>query len=145
MATHQESLEVAEAARQTEWHAPSFVAELFMGHLNARLVFPYPEQEEGDRRIGEEYLGRVEAFLRAHVDPDDLRGLRAFAGQLQSGDFPHRELLRIHRGVAERPSKHRGPATAQVVRHRGAETTVSPSPGDRHGFRVCPDGVWCGI
>ncbi|HBH96324.1 MAG TPA: DNA polymerase II [Candidatus Omnitrophica bacterium] len=72
MATHQESLEVAEAARQTEWHAPSFVAELFMGHLNARLVFPYPEQEEGDRRIGEEYLGRVEAFLRAHVDPDAI-------------------------------------------------------------------------
>lgn len=72
MATHQESLEVAEAARQAEWHAPSFVAELFMGHLNARLVFPYPEQEEGDRRIGEEYLARVEAFLRAHVDPDAI-------------------------------------------------------------------------
>ncbi len=70
--SHHESLEVAEAAREAEWHAPSFVAELFMGRLNTRLVFPYPEQDEADRRVGDEYLQRVEAFLRSQVDPDEI-------------------------------------------------------------------------
>ncbi|MBI4354377.1 MAG: acyl-CoA dehydrogenase family protein, partial [Candidatus Omnitrophica bacterium] len=70
--SHHESLEVAEAARETEWHAPSFLAELFMGRLNTRLVFPYPEQDEQDRRAGDEYLKRVEDFLRCQVDPDAI-------------------------------------------------------------------------
>ena len=65
-----EALEVTEAARQTEWHHPSFVAELFMGRLLMDLVVPYPEQPEEDRRLGDEYLGRVEAFLKDQLDPD---------------------------------------------------------------------------
>jgi len=67
-----EALEVAEAAREAEWRYPSFVAELFMGQVRTDLVFPYPEQSEGDRRIGDEYLERVKAFLRQHVDPDAI-------------------------------------------------------------------------
>jgi len=67
-----EALEVTEAARQAEWHHPSFVAELFMGRLLTPVVFPYPEQTAEDRRIGEEYLSRIEAFLREHVDPDEI-------------------------------------------------------------------------
>ena len=65
-----EALEVTEAAREAEWRHPSFVAELFMGRLLTDLVVPYPEQSEEDRRIGDEYLGRVETFLKEHLDPD---------------------------------------------------------------------------
>ena len=65
-----EALEVTEAAREAEWHHPSFVAELFMGRLLTDLVVPYPEQGEEDRRIGDEYLARIETFLKEHLDPD---------------------------------------------------------------------------
>lgn len=67
-----EALEVTEAARQADWHLPSFMAELFMGRLRTELVFPYPEQSAEDRRIGDAYLAQVESFLRTHVDPDEI-------------------------------------------------------------------------
>ena len=65
-----EAMEVAEAARETEWQHPSFVGELFMGRFHRERIVPYPEQREEDRRIGDEYLAQVEAFLRANIDPD---------------------------------------------------------------------------
>jgi alkylation response protein AidB-like acyl-CoA dehydrogenase len=67
-----EALEVTEAARQTEWHAPSFIAELFMGAFRADLLLPYPEQDPEDRRIGEAFLAQLEPFLTAQVDPDEI-------------------------------------------------------------------------
>ncbi len=70
--TTPEALEVAEAARETEWQHPSFVGSLFMGRLLTPLVFPYPQQSEEDRRIGDAYLSQVEAFLKAHLDPDAI-------------------------------------------------------------------------
>ncbi|MBI4322723.1 MAG: acyl-CoA dehydrogenase family protein [Candidatus Omnitrophica bacterium] len=70
--TAPEALEVAEAAREAEWQHPSFVGSLFMGRLLTPLVFPYPQQGEEDRRVGDAYLSQVEAFLKAHVDPDAI-------------------------------------------------------------------------
>jgi alkylation response protein AidB-like acyl-CoA dehydrogenase len=66
-----EALEITEAARQ-EGHYHSLMAELFMGRLLQDLVFPYPEQSDEDRAIGDEYVARVETFLREHVDPDAI-------------------------------------------------------------------------
>ena len=59
-----ESLEVAEGARETEWTQPSFVAELFMGRFHTDLLLPYPLQSPEDQAIGDEFMGRLEAFLR---------------------------------------------------------------------------------
>jgi len=67
-----EALEVTEAARETEWQYPSFVAELFMGCLRTDLVVPYPEQNDEDRRLGDAFMERLEAFLKEHVDPDEI-------------------------------------------------------------------------
>ena len=67
-----EALEVTEAAREAEWSRPSFIAELFMGRLRTDLIFPYPEQSEEDRRIGDEFLARLEPFLKEYVDPDEI-------------------------------------------------------------------------
>ncbi len=66
------SLEVAEAARETEWQQPSFVGELFMGRLNAGLVFPFPEQSEEDRAAGDEILEKLKTFLEEKVDADAI-------------------------------------------------------------------------
>ena len=67
-----EALEVTEAAREAEWHHPSFIAELFMGRLRTDLIIPYPEQPEEDRRLGDEFLAGLGAFLKEHVDPDEI-------------------------------------------------------------------------
>jgi len=67
-----EALEVTEAAREAEWHYPSFIADLFMGRVRCDLVFPYPEQDEADRRIGEAFLTQLTAFLKEHLDPDEV-------------------------------------------------------------------------
>jgi hypothetical protein len=67
-----EALEVTEAAREAEWRLPSVVAELFMGRVRRDLLFPFPEQDEADRLAGDEFLRRLEAFLKAHVDADEI-------------------------------------------------------------------------
>jgi len=70
--SEQESREVAEAARETEWTAPSFVRELFLGKLRLDLVHPYPQQSPEDRRKTEEYMARLRRFLDENVDSDEI-------------------------------------------------------------------------
>jgi len=67
-----ESLDVAESARETEWHHPSFVAELFLGRFREDLIAPYPLQDAKDKAIGDEFMGRLEAFLKENLDPDEV-------------------------------------------------------------------------
>jgi len=78
-----EALEVTEAAREAEWRYPSFVADLFMGRLRTDLVIPYPEQDETDRRIGDQFIERLSAFLKEQVDPDEID---------RTGDVPPRVI-----------------------------------------------------
>lgn len=64
------ALEVAEEAREKEWVYPSFVAELFEGRLRWDLILPFPEQSVADRKIGDEFLTRLQEFLCKNIDPD---------------------------------------------------------------------------
>ncbi|MGI9181229.1 MAG: acyl-CoA dehydrogenase family protein [Longimicrobiaceae bacterium] len=70
--SEQESREVAEAARETEWTAPSFVRELFLGRFRLDLIHPYPEQTAEDRRKTDAYLEKLGSFLRENVDADEI-------------------------------------------------------------------------
>ncbi|MBE0594866.1 MAG: acyl-CoA dehydrogenase family protein [Gemmatimonadales bacterium] len=65
-----ESRKVAEAARETEWTAPSFVKELFNGRLHLDLIHPFPRIPESEWARAKPWLDRFEAFLRAHVDAE---------------------------------------------------------------------------
>jgi alkylation response protein AidB-like acyl-CoA dehydrogenase len=67
--TEQHSRKVAEAAREQDWQQPSFGKELFLGRLRLDLIHPHPRPTEQERRKGEAFLARLEAFLREHVDP----------------------------------------------------------------------------
>jgi alkylation response protein AidB-like acyl-CoA dehydrogenase len=69
--TEQESREVAEAARETEWTAPSFVRELFLGNFRLDLIHPYPEQAPDDKRKTDEYIEKLRALLEP-VDSDAI-------------------------------------------------------------------------
>jgi len=67
-----EALQLAEASRERTWEYPTFVGELFMGRVPWPIVYPYPEQTGEDRAAGEDFLGKLDAFLRGRTDPDEI-------------------------------------------------------------------------
>ncbi|MBZ0270288.1 acyl-CoA dehydrogenase family protein [bacterium] len=70
--TADESRDLAEDSRETEWTAPSFGAELFMGNFRPELVFPFPEQDPEDRAEGDAFCAKLEKYLREHVDAEKI-------------------------------------------------------------------------
>jgi alkylation response protein AidB-like acyl-CoA dehydrogenase len=72
LATEQEAREVAEAAREKDWQAPSFVRELFEGRLRLDLVHPYPQPDPADAEKARPFMERLERFLRERVDSDRI-------------------------------------------------------------------------
>jgi len=69
--SEQESREVAEAARETEWTAPSFVRELFLGNFRLDLIHPYPRQTPEDKAKTDAYIAKLRAFME-DVDSDAI-------------------------------------------------------------------------
>jgi alkylation response protein AidB-like acyl-CoA dehydrogenase len=67
-ATEQEARRVAEAAREQDWHRPSFGKELFLGRLRLDLIHPHPEQSEEAVRRGEAFLSRLRHFCETRID-----------------------------------------------------------------------------
>ena len=55
-----------------EWAKPSFAKELFLGRLRLDLVHPHPRPSPDQVAKGEEFLAKLESFLRAHVDPLEI-------------------------------------------------------------------------
>jgi len=70
--TAEEARDVAEAAREQEWAAPSFVRELFLGTLRMDLIHPYPEQDPAEIARAKPFLDSLERFLREKVDSDRI-------------------------------------------------------------------------
>src|SRR2546423_15469252 len=68
----EEAREVAEAAREEQWEAPSFVRELFLGNLRMDLIHPYPEQDPDEIARAKPFLDKLERFLREDVDSDRI-------------------------------------------------------------------------
>lgn len=66
------SLEFAEAAREMEWKAPSFALKLFHGSVDFNLISPFPHQSEEEKKAGDEYVVKIEKFLRENLDPDEV-------------------------------------------------------------------------
>jgi len=61
----------AEAARETEWSAPSFVRELFAGRMRLELVDPFPAPTTDEIARAEQFFNRL-AELLATVDSDSI-------------------------------------------------------------------------
>src|SRR6266702_263157 len=67
-----EAREVAEAAREQEWVAPSFVRDLFLGKFRLDLIHPYPEQDPEEVRRAQPFLEKLERLRREQVDSDRI-------------------------------------------------------------------------
>jgi alkylation response protein AidB-like acyl-CoA dehydrogenase len=70
--TADEARDIAEAAREQEWAAPSFVRDLFLGKLRMDLIHPYPEQDPAEIARAKPFLDNLERFLRDEVDSDRI-------------------------------------------------------------------------
>jgi alkylation response protein AidB-like acyl-CoA dehydrogenase len=64
--------QVAEAARETEWSNPSFVKELFLGHLRLDLIDPPPTPDPEEQARAAVFLRDVEKFLDEEVDAEEI-------------------------------------------------------------------------
>src|ERR1700746_2913100 len=67
-----EALELAEAARDPLEDRGSFASNLFVGRYDFDRIYPYPAQSAEDRAAGEDFLHKLESYLREHVDPDEI-------------------------------------------------------------------------
>ncbi len=76
------AMEMAEAARESEWHFPSFTAEMYRGNFRWDLLHPYPEQDPEDKRVGDELIEKTRAVMEKH-DPILLD---------ETGEFPKETL-----------------------------------------------------
>lgn len=72
----QEALEVTEEAREKEYLYPSFGAQLFQGNFRPDLLFPFPEQSEEDKKIGDEITEKLMTYLSTHLDPEEVDATR---------------------------------------------------------------------
>lgn len=77
-AEERESLQVAEAAREKQWVAPSFLREMFLGNFQMDLIHPFPAAE-GERPEFKEFYDKLSTFLRDTVDPIAID---------ESGEYP---------------------------------------------------------
>lgn len=60
--------QVAEEARQTHWHQPSFGKELFLGRLRLDLVHPHPRGPAETTERGEAFLIKLREFCETQID-----------------------------------------------------------------------------
>lgn len=72
LATELEAREVAEAARETEWEHQSFATGLFNGRPDFSLLERMPRVDPEEQKRADEWLSRVEAFARDHIDGDQI-------------------------------------------------------------------------
>jgi len=67
----EEARRVAEEARESEWKAPSFLKQIFLGKLRLDLVHPFPPAPP-ERPEFRAFLEKLERFLIEEVDSDAI-------------------------------------------------------------------------
>ena len=80
------AMELAEDARQTEWVAPSFTAEMFRGNFRWDLMHPYPEQDPKDKAEGDALMERTREVLEQYLDPIEVD---------RTGEYPKEVLEKL--------------------------------------------------
>ncbi len=82
--SEQDARKVAEASRQTEWEAPSFLRELFLGRFRCDLVHPYPAVGE-ERAEFTAFFRAFREFIQSEVDPIAIDATGEYPEQVLDG------------------------------------------------------------
>ena len=83
--SYEESKQVAEASRESEWTQPSFGREMYLGNFRLDLIHPQPESDPERAREGREFLDRLRAFLTERVDPLEIEETGALGDDVIQG------------------------------------------------------------
>jgi hypothetical protein len=67
--SYEQSKQVAEQSRESEWKLPSFGRQMYLGDFQLDLIHPQPKMDPDAVEAGEAFLARLRAFLAEHVDP----------------------------------------------------------------------------
>ena len=72
LATELEAREVAEDAREKDWQHASFARGLFDGRVQLDLIHPAPGPDPADEARAQDFLSRLHAYARDHIDGDRI-------------------------------------------------------------------------
>jgi acyl-CoA dehydrogenase family protein 9 len=81
----QEQMEKAKDLLDAPAAEPGFVKSLFFGRLKFGEVSPYPRQDADEAARTDAYIAKVEAFLKAEVDPDAIDAAEAIPPHVIEG------------------------------------------------------------
>ena len=113
------ALELIEQSRETSWDRPTVAGQLFLGRLLTPRLVPYAVQSPEDAAVGDRFLAEIEAFLKAHVDPDAID---------RTGDMPAEVLAGLARlgcfGI-KIPKEYGGLGLSQVNYNRAIALIAS--------------------
>ena len=109
-----EALELAEASRDPLDDRGSFASNLFIGRYDFDRIYPWPAQSAEDGAAGEDFLRRLESYLRDHVDPDEIDR----TGEIPPENF--KGLAEIGAFGIKVPKKYGGLGLSQYNYGRGA-------------------------
>lgn len=70
-----QALEITESARK-DYQLPTFGGQLFVGKFAPEMLFPFPQQSEEDKKIGDAIIDPFIAFLEKHLDPEEVDATR---------------------------------------------------------------------
>ena len=107
--SERESLQVAEASRETEWTRPSFLRELFLGNLRLDLIHPYPLP--GPERPEFAAFYELERILREEVDPRQIDATGEYPPHVLDGAAAARRLRHEDPQGVRRARLHRTRST----------------------------------
>ena len=107
-----EARRVAEEARETEWKAPSFLRQIFLGNFRLDLVHPFPAAPP-ERPEFRAFMDRLERFLVEKVDPDAIDREGKIPPAVVKGLAEHRRLRHEDPDGVRRPRASRSASTAR--------------------------------
>jgi hypothetical protein len=113
-----EAMEIAEEAREG-YLKPSFASELFMGNFQPSLLFPFPEQSETEKKIGDDYIRTLTHFLTENLDPEEVDRTREIPKEVIE------ELVKLGAFALKIPKEYGGLGFSQTNYNRIIQAVTS--------------------
>ena len=113
------SIEFAEAAREAEWKYPSFALKLFHGNLAWKMIYPFPEQAKEDKEKGDDFIARLEDFLKENLDPNEVDRTSLIPDHVMKG------LSELKAFAMKIPEEYGGLGLSQVNYNRAMHMVAS--------------------
>lgn len=114
-----DALEITEAAREKEARRDSFAGRILMGSFKPDMIYPFPEQSEEDRKIGDAFIEQLMPFLQENLDPEEVDATRTIPEKVI------KELARIGAFAMKVPKEYGGLGFTQTNYNRVVQKVAS--------------------